>query len=1061
MRIELLVRPRLLRSLQAALRSGHVLISAPAGYGKTVLLRSLAIHQPHTYYLPLTPADADLPHLRERLRAVPPAARWQPQTTLLLDDVHHLEGGVETQDWLVEQLRRTVPHLVLAGREAPSPTVHDLVTKGQLAHLDSEDLAFTLEESRVFLEQHAPYAPDRVTAWHQHTGGWPLALALLARVHAAPDPFPAAKTELFAYLARTLAQTLPPALLHFWTITAIPLHFNDELAADLLGPGGDAVALRQEIQHRNLFLEPAEMPGWFRYHKLIREFLLQAAGTDLTALFHRAVAWFKNRDDLEMAIEHALAGQLQDEAARLLLQVPHHFVRDSGRYRTFHRWVLSLNEATRAAHPALLLRLGREIHEIGWREEAWTYLQEGLRLAEAGADPLLRLEARFCVARAHHIEGNYEAALSLGRQILNDKACTEVMRLQVLSTTAIALIRSARFQEARRIYDEATTLAQRLDDETALRRMRHNLATYVLIPLGAFEQGRAALKANERGGCFDERPNALETHLWGWCEYSRATADWDRLARLLEEVAALREQTEVKEATGEFWYQWFSSMMAVGRGRLSEARSALAEAKAFASDHPERLVCLAWARGWLWRRQGRPSKAVAVAEETLAQSLDSPFYRALLALEHDLAQGTLWLEGNLDRFSLHPETKRLIQWRARGELVRLRALLALCSRRMGDWRWQRHLHAALCALRRPGYERLLIQGDPDLGGRFWALALAEDVAAEQAEAALRQIGNPAIVLPLLKDSDAAVRRRAAQALATIGCEEAMPALAAALAAERDKPTRAELKAALVHLESCPPPSLKVKLLGDFALWRDEQPVPDDAWQRPVVRRLFQYFALHQGIPLSRDRILDDLWPQSDPQKAWVTFRTVYSRLRHVLEPYMRPKSPCRYVAVEGGAYCFDPQGVVHVDAEAFEAVVRRTLSTVEGRDMPLLPEDLLTALEKWEPLLPELSYEEWLLERRERLQGLYIEGCLYVAQSLLIHGRPGEAIAWARRALQAAPWLEEGYQALMRAYARQGQRSLALKVYVDAANTLRRELDIAPSPLTQWLAKRLQRGEEI
>lgn len=49
----------------------------------------------------------------------------------------------------------------------------------------------------------------------------------------------------------------------------------------------------------------------------------------------------------------------------------------------------------------------------------------------------------------------------------------------------------------------------------------------------------------------------------------------------------------------------------------------------------------------------------------------------------------------------------------------------------------------------------------------------------------------------------------------------------------------------------------------------------------------------------------------------------------------------------------------------------------------------------------------------------------------------------------------------MRAYARQGQRVLALRVSDEAAANLKRELDLEPSPLTQWLADTLRAGKSI
>ena len=121
----------------------------------------------------------------------------------------------------------------------------------------------------------------------------------------------------------------------------------------------------------------------------------------------------------------------------------------------------------------------------------------------------------------------------------------------------------------------------------------------------------------------------------------------------------------------------------------------------------------------------------------------------------------------------------------------------------------------------------------------------------------------------------------------------------------------------------------------------------------------------------------------------------------------------------------------------------------------------MTALAAWQPLLPEAPYESWTVEPRERLLNLYVEGCLYAARGLLERARPAEATPWATRVVASAPWREEGYQALMQAQARQGDRGLALKTFAEAVAALERELNAAPSALTLWLGQRLRQGEEI
>jgi DNA-binding SARP family transcriptional activator len=293
----------------------------------------------------------------------------------------------------------------------------------------------------------------------------------------------------------------------------------------------------------------------------------------------------------------------------------------------------------------------------------------------------------------------------------------------------------------------------------------------------------------------------------------------------------------------------------------------------------------------------------------------------------------------------------------------------------------------------------------------------------------------------------------------------MPALAAALAVETDPAAASALEAALVALEQAPPPTLHVRLMGEFSVRRGERDLTD--WHRPAVRRLFQYFVLHRGEHLGRDRILDDLWPGADPATARASFNQGFSWLRRLLEPAMRPRAGSRYLALDEDRYCFDPRRdpqVAQVDIDAVEAIVRPYVALAgddRQTDLPPLPEALLAALAAWKPALPEAPYESWAVEPRERLLNLYVEGCLYAARGLLERARPAEATPWAARVVASAPWREEGYQVLMQAQARQGERGLALKTFAEAVTALERELNAAPSALTRWLGQRLQQGEEI
>lgn len=460
----------------------------------------------------------------------------------------------------------------------------------------------------------------------------------------------------------------------------------------------------------------------------------------------------------------------------------------------------------------------------------------------------------------------------------------------------------------------------------------------------------------------------------------------------------------------------------------------------------------------------------------------------------------------------------LFQVRSAHWLLRLDAFLAYATlHRLGDGDIDFNLQAGPVrrALRRRNrvlqkteqkfFWRVLIYREPELGLRFWIACLisagaraeqtasAQQISAEQhggginlpiedatgkiarrSLAALHELItcqnglNRVQVLQeyqyLLEHAFSFVRQYATRLLATIGDETTISSLVTRLEREADAGVRIALEQALDALEQTPPPMLHISLLGEFQVVRGERLLEAQDWHRPAVRRLFQYFALHAGQLLSRDRILDDLWPESAPDTARNTFRTLFSWLRRALDPHLRPKAPARYFLVSGETYCFAPdavRGYIRSDMALFEETVRAALAQAEQDDLSQVSPQLLHVLEQWSPLLPELPYEPWAVTARERVGGLYVEGCLHAAQNLLNLRREAEAAQWAARAIEIAPWFEEAYQTLMRAYARLDRRSLALRIYADCANALARELDVSPSTLTEWLAQRLRQGEEI
>ncbi|GBD08109.1 Serine/threonine-protein kinase PknK [Candidatus Thermoflexus japonica] len=1035
------IRPHLIRRIQEGLHQGAVWVAAPPGYGKSMLLRSLELHLPGSRYLPLSPSAIDPANLQEAL------ASLQQSRFCLLDDVHLLADGPEALQDLREAIARAPDRWVIAGRwipellcEAPFPQTW----------LTEAELAFSIPEIARAL------GVDRETAAqiHARTRGWPIVIALLAQPDAnrpLPERWPEAQNQLFEELARSLLRTLPEALRAFLFRTAVPLMFNLNLAAALLEDHPELQAqlpnLLAEAQRRRLFLEPATPPDRWRYHELFREFLLRHGPEPLPPLFARAMAWFEGQGDLEMAIEHALAGGLEAEAVRLLRTLPDAFIWDRGRRRTFQRWVMSLGEPARRDAPDLMLRLGKELHRAGHWEEGRAILREVLTWAEQQKDAALRDQAALMLASVLYIEGRFAESLAWSTHGLREVR-SPALRMRLLKTAADACTGLGRLHEARRLYREAMALAEELGDPHYPVFLRHNRAVGVEIPAGRFGEARALLAAN--ASSYEGRPAQRITHLIGWAMLAIEQGAWAELERILGEIEILTREVEEGQASNDFWFWWCRAMGAIGRGQWEEAASALTHAEILVRGHPEREGFLAQAQAWQARRQGRPEEAIRIAERALPRLDGAPLARALVALERDLAAQAL------GRAEAHPAVEALIAMRAGASFVRLRALRALQAHAVGDPRWRRHLQAALRWL---GREDRLSARDPELGMAFWLLCLKEGIREDEAIRALGGLRALPALQGLLRDPRERVRRAAARALAATREEAAMPLLYEALNRERHPTVRQTLENALQFLESLPPPPLEIRLLGRFEVRRGGQLLPESIWPRPAVARLLQYFALHRRRWLPRERILEDLWPERDPEDAEEIFRRLFSWLHQVLEPAMRPKGPFRYFAIEGEALRFDPHDVVEVDVERMETEIRQALAA-----RPMSREAwtrLAGRLEGWPLLLPGFPYEAWLIPHQERWRSLRTEAAQALAEDALVLQELDAAIRWAERAVEEAPWLEEGYHVLMRAWARQGQRARALRIYEQAVEALRRELQAAPSPLTRWLAERLRRGEPI
>jgi LuxR family maltose regulon positive regulatory protein len=357
----LIDRNDLVAGLDQAVEKRVTIISAPAGSGKTSLLRGWA-DRPHQgrriAFMSVKPGQQDaqlfwlalLSAVRaatggsERSPAAPAfngqamvdkvlseaAASGEP-FVLIIDDLHELTS-TEATEQLTTLLTSLPPdvHAILATRRDPPLRLHQLRLAGELAEIRAPELQFTEDETRRLLTAGGITLSDPVVATlHQRTEGWAAGLRL-AVLSLAGHPHAEQFVAEFSGSDRTVAEYLmaemldrqPPEVRRLLLRTSLLDRVNGELADLLTGATGSERILL-DLEDANAFvvsLDPART--WFRYHHmfsgLLRLELRRTVPGDVPDLHRIAARWFADHADTADAIRHLQAAGDWTEAARLL-----------------------------------------------------------------------------------------------------------------------------------------------------------------------------------------------------------------------------------------------------------------------------------------------------------------------------------------------------------------------------------------------------------------------------------------------------------------------------------------------------------------------------------------------------------------------------------------------------------------------------------------------------------------------------------------------------------------------------------------------------------------------
>lgn len=366
LRHKLVSRSRLLKQLDSYAGKKLVLVTSPAGFGKTTLVTSwLDSQEEKVIWISLDKNDnaiplyislvieafqqaeksigataaailesTDAPNMSiVLLHLINDLSSLETNHRLIFDDYHeiHNEEIHQALDLLIEHTPATL-QIMLISRHSPDLSISRLRAQNEIAEISENDLRFDLAETNRFFTDvmQLRLSEKELEVINRQTEGWVAGMQLAALgLDAQTDrsqyiqELSGEQNLIASYLVDEVLANQSEWIQRFLIDTSFLNRFSASLCNAVLQIEG-AWDILQFMERRNLFIIPLDDKNdWFRYHHLFSEMLRgrlkQKSSDETRALYNRAVEWHVNQGQLDEAIDYALEGELYERAVELMV----------------------------------------------------------------------------------------------------------------------------------------------------------------------------------------------------------------------------------------------------------------------------------------------------------------------------------------------------------------------------------------------------------------------------------------------------------------------------------------------------------------------------------------------------------------------------------------------------------------------------------------------------------------------------------------------------------------------------------------------------------------------
>lgn len=1062
LREEILSRKRLTSLFDDLLNCKLIIVSAPAGYGKTSLLLDVAHHSelPFCWYtLDALDKEIDrfLAHFIASITRRFPAFGEQSQAVLqamsqgsinvdeigivianeiyqtirehfviVLDDYQMVDENQAINLFLNRFIQNVDQncHLAITSRSVlPLPDLPLMVGRSLVGGLGLPELAFQPDEIQaLMLKNYQQVIPDAMAIeLAQRTEGWITGLLLSAQTmwRGMVNQLRLARVtgvDLSEYLMQEVLNQQPQGMRDFLLRTSFLDEFNADLCAMLFGepPAGHTWrSMVADVLSHNLFvLRVGESGGWLHYHRLFSDFLqaqfIKEHPAELEGLLQRLIEVYAEREEWEHA--YIFCQRLgKPEVTADLIETAGEVMVIHGRISLLRSWLEALPVALIRERPILLARYGIVLATQKETTRGIEMLDQSVALLRTSNNSPHLTGTLVWRALAHYLRAEYPEALADVNEVF---ALTKGVQAQ----ETLAGFQAEAYRIGGQCYrmlgnvpaatkslNRALTIFKQLGDQSGIHRLL-TLMGLLYMDTGNFKAAMICYRQ------VDEYYQKQKNIFWSASVLNDIAYLHYLKGEYQESFAIFNEALQEARQSGNARVE---GLVLIGLADIftdladySEAIQAYNQGGVIVENIKEAslLIYINLARAAVARQQSDHPRAHLYLESAraLLQESKTEFSRGLYLLQAGLL-ALAEKDYPRARATLTEANQLFVAGELRIDEIRANFLLA-CAHFEED-----HLAQASKDFIRA------CQLAVDLDARHILVQTALQVKGILTRMACGEgIGLPAIHL-----------------------------LDEVVAFEADlTPMKRKLRAQETVIVISPP-KLRIQAFGKVQVLLADKPVTGADWQTQVTQDLL-FLLLSNRHGWSKERIGEFLWPESSQSQLSQRFKNTIYRLRRALNQEV--------IVYLDGMYSFNRKIDYEYDVEQFENFVVQARTAVEVETQIRAYQAALQLYQG--DYLPGME-GDWVIPERESLLQAFLSSGLRLAELYTQTKQYRGALELCHRLITEAPWLEEAYRMAMSLNAYSGNRAAIAQLYKSLQNGLLEYSQAYPSPQTEGLFKSL------